>query len=157
MSQFVRFSLTGYVHFTDTNKDLSRQASSFKKNLKEKLFSGRDCLYENQTSVVLSKIDNLNFIAYKDISLRESMSYQISIMVHTDLFDHYELDQFIYSALEKVLKSHKAGLMIFSSVSEEKYTKLSTVRLGSYYNYSERFGLEYMVDKDFTAKKGGNL
>ena len=153
MSQYVRFSLTGYVYFTDSSKDLSKQASSFKKSLKDSLFSGHDRLYENQTSVVLSKIDNLGFIAYSDSSLRQSMSYQLSIMIHTGLFDHHESDQFIHSALAKVLKSHKAGLMIFSSVSEEKYTKLSTVRLGSWYNYTERTGLEYIPDKDYSDGK----
>lgn len=151
MSQYVRFSLTGYVYFTDTNKDLSKQASSFKKSLKEKLFSGIDSLYEGQTSVVLSKLDNLDYISYSDTSFRKSISYQLSIMVHTDLFDHYELDQFIHSALAKVLKQYKASLMIFSSVSEEKYSKLSTVRLGSWYQYSDRFGLKYVADKDFSS------
>lgn len=153
MSQYVRFSLTGYVYFTDNTKDLSKQASSFRKSLKERLFSGHDRLYENQTSVVLSKIDNLGFIAYSDSSFRQSTSYQISIMIHTDLFDHYELGQFVHSALAQVLKSHKAGLMIFSSVSEEKYTKLSTIRLGSWYNYTERTGLEYIPDKDYSSGK----
>ena len=153
MSQYVRFSLTGYVYFTDTTVDLSKQASSFRKFLKSELFRGRDSLYKSQTSVVLSKIDGLDYIFYNDSSLRESMSYQLSIMVHTDLFDHYELDQFIHSALAKVLKNHKAGLVIFSSVSDEKYTDSKTVRLGSWYQYSKRFGLEYKADKDFSSGK----
>lgn len=155
MGQYVRFSLTGYVYFTDTTIDLSKQSSSFRKNLKSELVLGRDSLYGRQTSIVLSKIDGLDYIFYNDSSLRESMSYQLSIMVHTDLFDHNELDQFIHSALAKVLKRHKAGLVIFSSVSDEKYTNSKTVRLGSWYQYSERFGLKYIADKDFSSGKSG--
>lgn len=151
MSQYVRFSLTGYVYFPYIiDKSLGVTASKFKSNLRGNLLEGSNSLLPSEVSITLNKLSDVGFIARTDDNARKSISYQISIMIHADALSHYELDTLVHSSLSKSLAKFKAGLVIFSSVSEEKDTKRCTVRLGSFYNYNERTGLTYVSDRDFS-------
>lgn len=58
-------------------------------------------------------------------------------------------------ALRGALTKSQAGLVIFSSVSEQKNSKHMTVRLGSYYHFNKQTGLVYTSVSDYHSK-GGN-
>ena len=152
MSQYVRFSLTGVLSFPQSSKStLSQDAFRFKQSLKGFLLVGNSLL-PKEVSVTMNKVNDLGFIIRTEDEKRDSLSYQLSILAHVDSLSHKEVDAIIHSAIKYSLSRYKASLVIFSSVSEEKYSKQRTVRLGSYYHYNQREGrLEYVSDYDFQS------
>ena len=79
-------------------------------------------------------------------------------MAHADTYSHAELDKLVHTVLKEILTKSCAGLVIFSSVSEEKDSKRSTLRLGSYYHYNQRTGrVEYVPDRDFLGHLGAPI
>jgi hypothetical protein len=152
MGQFVRFSLTGVLYFPYSNKkSLKLDAAKFKKTLKGCLLSGNGFL-PKEVSVTMLKANDVNFVLRTDDEERHSLSYHLSIMAHVDAMTFREVDKVVQSALVKSLTQHKAGLVIFSSVSEEKDTRNAQFRLGSQYHYNERTGLVYTRVNDYNIQ-----
>ena len=159
MSQYVRFSLTGVLYFPYSSKEsLSKDASKFKIALGKRLFSSPCVFLPSEFSVSLEKANDLGFVPRTNDAERSTLSYHLSIMAHADAYSHAELDKLVHTVLREVLTKSRAGLVIFSSVSEEKDSKQSTLRLGSYYHYNQRTGrLEYMTDRDFLGHLGAPI
>lgn len=159
MSQYVRFPLTGVLYFPYSSKDsLSKDASKFKAMLSNALFSSPCVFLPSEFSVSLKKANDLGFVLRTDDEDRSTLSYHLSIMAHADAYSHGELDKLVHAVLREVLTKSRAGLVIFSSVSEEKDSKRSTIRLGSYYHYNQRTGrVEYVPDRDFLGHLGSPI
>lgn len=159
MSQYVRFSLTGLLYFPNSSKEsLSKDASKFKIALEKRLFSSPCVFVPSEFSVSLKKANDLGFVPRTNDADRSTLSYHLSIMAHADAYSHAELDKLVHTVLREVLTKSHAGFVIFSSVSEEKDSKRSTIRLGSYYHYNQRTGrLEYMPDRDFLGHLGAPI
>lgn len=102
------------------------------------------------------KANDVNFVLRTDDDERHSLSYHLSILAHVDSLSFNVVDKIVHSALEKSLTLHKAGLVIFSSVSEEKDSKNAKFRLGSQYHYNERSGLVYSRVNDYNVQRSGN-
>ena len=151
MSQYVRFSLTGVLSFPNSSKEsLSKDAHKFRVALEKRLFSSPCVFLPSEFSVSLKKARDLGFVLRDDDEERSTLSYHLSIMAHADAFSDKEVDKLVHKALSEVLTQSFANLVIFSSISENKYSKHSTVRLGSYYHYNQRERcLEYVSDRDF--------
>lgn len=153
MGQFVRFSLTGVLYFPySTKKSLKYDAPNFKKTLRGCLLAGNGFL-PKEVSVTMLKASDVNFVLRTDDEERHSLSYHLSILAHVDSMSYTEVDSLVHSALKKSLAKHKAGLVIFSSVSEEKDSKNAKFRLGSQYHYNERGGLVYSRVNDYVVQK----
>ena len=159
MSQYVRFSLTGVLYFPYSSKEsLSKDASKFKIALEKRLFSSPCVFLPSEFSVSLKKANDLGFVPRTNDSERSTLSYHLSILAHADAYSHAELDKLVHTLLRELLTKSRAGLVIFSSVSEEKDSKRSTLRLGSYYHYNQRTGrVEYMPDTDFLGTSGAPI
>ena len=159
MSQHVRFSLTGVLYFSNSSKEsLSKDASKFKVALEKQLFSSPCVLLPSEFSVSLKKANDLGFVPRTNDGERYTLSYHLSILAHADTYSHAELDKLVHTVLKEVLTKSRAGLVIFSSVSEGKDSKRSTIRLGSYYHYNKRTGrVEYMPDRDFLGHLGAPI
>lgn len=151
MSQYVRFSLTGVLSFPNSSKEsLSKDAHKFKARLNNWLFSSPCIFLPSEFSVSLKKANDLGFVLRDDDAERSTLSYHLSIIAHADAYSDKEVDKLVHKALSEVLTQSCANLVIFSSISENKYSKQSTVRLGSYYHYNQRERrLEYVSDRDF--------
>ena len=156
MSQYVRFSLTGVLYFPNSSKEsLSKDAQKFKVGLEKKLFSSPCVFLPSEFSVSLKKANDLGFVPRTNNAERSTLSYHLSILAHADTYSHSELDKLVHTVLKELLTKSRAGLVIFSSVSEEKDSKRSTLRLGSYYHYNQRTGrVEYVPDRDFLGHSG---
>ena len=152
MGQFVRFSLTGVLYFPySTKKSLKFDAQNFKKTLRGCLLAGNGFL-PKEVSIEMLKANDVNFVLRTDDEERYSLSYHLSIMAHVDSVSFREVDKLVQTALVKSLTKHKAGLVIFSSVSEEKNTCNAQFRLGSQYHYNERTGLVYTKVNDYNLQ-----
>lgn len=155
MGQFVRFSLTGVLYFPySTKKSLKYDAPNFKKTLRGCLLAGNGFL-PKEVSIDMLKANDVNFILRTDDEERYSLSYHLSILAHVDSVSYDEVDSFVHSALKKSLAKHEAGLVIFSSVSEEKDSQNARLRLGSQYHFNKRTGLVYSPVRDFDSLPKG--
>lgn len=155
MGQFVRFSLTGVLYFPYSNKkSLKLDAAKFKKTLKGCLLSGNGFL-PKEFSVTMIKANDVNFVLRTDDDERHSLSYHLSIMAHVDSVSYDKVDSLVHSALKKSLTMHESGLVIFSSVSEEKNSQNARLRLGSQYHFNKRTGLVYSPVRDFDSLPKG--
>lgn len=153
MGQYVRFSLTGVLYFPySSKKTLSLESQKFKKTLKGCLLSGEGLL-PKEVSITMQKANDVDFVLRTNDDYRYSLSYHLSILAHVDSLTFNVVDKIVHSALEKSLTMHKAGLVIFSSVSEEKDSKNAKFRLGSQYHYNERGGLVYSRVNDYVVQK----
>ena len=150
MSQYVRFSLTGVLYFPYSSKDsLSKDASKFKVALEKRLFSSPCVLLPSEFSVSLKKATDLGFVPRTNDVERSTLSYHLSIMAHADTYSHAELDKLVHTVLKEILTKSCAGLVIFSSVSEEKDSRRARFRMGSQYHFNKRTGLVYSSVRDF--------
>lgn len=153
MGQFVRFSLTGVIYFPYSDKTSVKQnASKFKNTLKGCLLAGNGIL-PKEVSITMQKANDVDFVLRTNDDYRYSLSYHLSILAHVDSLSFNVVDKIVHSALEKSLSMHKACLVIFSSVSEEKDSKNAKFRLGSQYHYNERGGLVYSRVNDYVVQK----
>lgn len=151
MSQYVRFSLTGVLYFPYASPaTLSNNGSKFKKLL-EKALSSRH-IYSDECSINLSRVYKLGFVIRANDEQRSSLSYQLSIMAHVDAYTHEELDGIFHAALREVLTKCQAGLVIFSSIAEEKDSRHASFRLGSTYHFSKKAGLNYLPASDYRSE-----
>lgn len=149
MGQFVRFSLTGVLYFPYSDKTSVKQnASKFKNTLKGCLLAGNGML-PKEVSITMVKANDVDFVLRTDDESRYSLSYHLSILAHVDSLSYDEVDSLVHSALKKSLAKHEAGLVIFSSVSEEKDSRRARLRLGSQYHFNKRTGLVYSSVRDF--------
>lgn len=98
----------------------------------------------------MNKVNDLNFVPRTEDQERFSVSYQLSILAHVDSMSHTDVDMYIHMALKDSLTKCQEGLVIFSSVSEQKDSKHMTVRLGSYYHFNKQTGLVYTSDSDYS-------
>lgn len=150
MSQYVRFSLTGVLYFPYSSKDsLSKDASKFKAMLSNALFSSPCVFLPSEFSVSLKKANDLGFVLRTDNEERSTLSYHLSIMAHADAYSYDEVDGLVHKTLKEALTKSLAGLVIFSSVSEEKDSRKARFRLGSQYHFNKRTGLVYSPVRDF--------
>ena len=150
MSQYVRFSLTGVLYFPYSSKDsLSKDAHKFKVALSNRLFSSPCVFLPSEFSVSLKKANDLGFVLRTDDGDRSTLSYHLSIMAHADAYSYAEVDRLVHATLKEVLAKSCAGLVIFSSVSEEKNSRRTRLRLGSQYHFNKRTGLVYSPVRDF--------
>ena len=150
MSQYVRFSLTGVLYFPYSSKEsLSKDAHKFKVELEKKLFSSPCVFLPNEFSVSLKKANDLGFVLRTDDEERSTLSYHLSIMAHADDYSYDEIDGLVHKLLKEALTKSLAGLVIFSSVSEEKDSRRARLRLGSQYHFNKRTGLVYSSVRDF--------
>ena len=150
MSQYVRFSLTGVLYFPYSSKDsLSKDAHKFKVALSNRLFSSPCVFLPSEFSVSLKKANDLGFVLRTDDEERSTLSYHLSIMAHADAYSYDEVDRLVHATLKEVLTKSCAGLVIFSSVSEEKDSRRTRLRLGSQYHFNKRTGLVYSPVRDF--------
>lgn len=150
MSQYVRFSLTGVLYFPYSSKDsLSKDAHKFKVALSNSLFSSPCVFLPSEFSVSLKKANDLGFVLLTDDEERSTLSYHLSIMAHADAYSYEEVDRLVHATLKEVLTKSLAGLVIFSSVSEEKDSRRTRLRLGSQYHFNKRTGLVYSPVRDF--------
>lgn len=155
MGQFVRFSLTGVLYFPySTKKSLKYDAPNFKKTLRGCLLAGNGFL-PKEVSVTMLKASDVNFVLRTDDEEHHSLSYHLSILAHVDSVSYDEVDSLVHSALKKSLTKHEAGLVIFSSVSEEKDSQNARLRLGSQYHFNKRTGLVYSPVRDFDSQPKG--
>lgn len=150
MSQHVRFSLTGVLYFPYSSKDsLSKDAHKFKVALSNRLFSSPCVFLPSEFSVSLKKANDLGFVPRTDNAERSTLSYHLSIMAHADAYSYDEVDRLVHTTLKEVLTKSLAGLVIFSSVSEEKDSRRARLRLGSHYHFNKQTGLVYSPVRDF--------
>lgn len=150
MSQYVRFSLEGVLYFPYSSKDsLSKDAHKFKVALSNRLFSSPCVFLPSEFSVSLKKANDLDFVLRTDDEERSTLSYHLSIMAHADAYSYDEVDRLVHATLKEVLTKFLAGLVIFSSVSEEKDSRRTRLRLGSQYHFNKRTGLVYSPVRDF--------
>lgn len=150
MGQYVRFSLTGVLYFPYSSKDsLSKDAHKFKVELEKKLFSSPCVFLPSEFSVSLKKANDLGFVLRTDDEERSTLSYHLSIMAHADAYSYDEIDGLVHKVLKEALTKSLAGLVIFSSVSEEKDSRRARLRLGSQYHFNKRTGLVYSPVRDF--------
>lgn len=150
MSQYVRFSLTGVLYFPYSSKDsLSKDAHKFKVALSNRLFSSPCVFLPSEFSVSLKKANDLGFVLRTDDEERSTLSYHLSIMAYTDAYSYDEVDRLVHATIKEVLAKSLAGLVIFSSVSEEKDSRRTRLRLGSQYHFNKRTGLVYSPVRDF--------
>jgi hypothetical protein len=150
MSQYVRFSLTGVLYFPYSSKEsLSKDASKFKVALEKRLFSSPCVFLPSEFSVSLKKANDLGFVPRTNDEERSTLSYHLSIMAHADAYSYDEIDGLVHKVLKEALTKSLAGLVIFSSVSEEKDSRKARLRLGSQYNFNKRTGLVYSSVRDF--------
>ena len=150
MSQYVHFSLTGVLYFPYSSKDsLSKDAHKFKVALSNRLFSSPCVFLPSEFSVSLKKANDLGFVLRTDDEERSTLSYHLSIMAHADAYSYDEVDRLVHATLKEVLTESLAGLVIFSSVSEEKDSRRTRLRLGSQYHFNKRTGLVYSPVRDF--------
>ena len=150
MGQYVRFSLTGVLYFPYSSKDsLSKDAHKFKVELEKKLFSSPCVFLPSEFSVSLKKANDLGFVLRTDDEERSTLSYHLSIMAHADAYSYDEIDGLVHKVLKEALTKSLAGLVIFSSVSEEKDSRRARLRLGSQYHFNKRTGLVYSSVRDF--------
>lgn len=155
MGEFTRYSLTGVLYFPYASRgNLGAYLAKFTRKFKKFLLS--TSLFDSEEfSVSIDKVNDLNFIPRTEDKDRFSLSYHISILAHVDSVSHADVDRYIHTALRDALTKSQAGLVIFSSVSEQKDSKHMTVRLGSYYHFNKQTGLVYTSVSDYHSK-GGN-
>ena len=70
-------------------------------------------------------------------------------MAHADAYSYDEVDILVHKTLKEALTKSLAGLVIFSSISEEKDSRRARFRLGSQYHFNKRTGLVYSPVRDF--------
>ena len=150
MGEFTRYTLTGVLYFPYASKrNLGSYSARFTKEFRKYLLS-TSLFTQEEFTISLNKVNDLNFVPRTEDKERFSLSYHISILAYVDSVPHADVDRYIHMALKEALAKSQAGLVIFSSVSEQKDSKHMTVRLGSYYHFNKRTGLVYTSDSDYS-------
>lgn len=150
MGEFTRYSLTGVLYFPYASKrNLGSYSARFTKEFRKYLLS-TSLFTQEEFTISLNKVNDLNFVPRTEDQERFSVSYQLSILAHADSMSHTDVDMYIHMDLKDSLTKCQAGLVIFSSIAEEKDSKHMTVRLGSYYHFNKKTGLVYTSDSDYS-------
>lgn len=152
MGEFTRYSLTGVLYFPyASERNLGSYCARFTKEFRKYLLS-TSLFTQEEFSVSLNKVNDLNFVPRTEDQERFSVSYQLSILAHVDSMSHTDVDRYIHMALKEALTKSQAGLVIFSSIAEEKDSRHATFRLGSAYHFNKRAGLVYLPVSDYHSK-----
>jgi hypothetical protein len=134
MAEYTRLSVTANLGFVSTAPEqLEKTAKKFQSKL-TKLLTANDSILPEEISVSLSKMEGQNF-TFKNDSTETSVSYHLSIMGHIRNFDSKPLAEKVYIKLADLVKEYRAEVVIFSLLTDEKYSSNHVLKKGQYIHF----------------------
>lgn len=134
MAEYTRLSVTANLGFVSTEPEqLEEVAKKFQSKL-TKLLTANDSILPEEISVSLSKMEGQNF-TFKNDSTGTSVSYHLSIMGHIRNFDSKPLAEKVYIKLADLVKEYRAEVVIFSLLTDEKYSSNHVLKKGQYIHF----------------------
>lgn len=134
MAEYTRLSVTANLGFVSTEPEqLEGVAKEFQSKL-TKLLTANDSILPEEISVSLSKMEGQNF-TFKNDSTGTSVSYHLSIMAHIRNFDSKPLAEKVYIKLADLVKEYRAEVVIFSLLTDEKYSSNHVLKKGQYIHF----------------------
>lgn len=134
MAEYTRLSVTANLGFVSTEPEqLEEVAKEFQSKL-TKLLTANDSILPEEISVSLVKMEGQNF-TFKNDSTGTSASYHLSIMSHIRNFDSKPLAEKVYIKLADLVKEYRAEVVIFSLLTDEKYSSNHVLKKGQYIHF----------------------
>lgn len=134
MAEYTRLSVTANLGFVSTEPEqLEEVAKEFQSKL-TKLLTANDSILPEEISVSLVKMEGQNF-TFKNDTTGTSVSYHLSIMAHIRNFDSKPLAEKVYIKLADLVKEYRAEVVIFSLLTDEKYSSNHVLKKGQYIHF----------------------
>ena len=134
MAEYTRLSVTANLGFVSTKPEqLEEVAKEFQSKL-TKLLTANDSILPEEISVSLVKMEGQNF-TFKNDTTGTSVSYHLSIMAHIRNFDSKPLAEKVYIKLADLVKEYRAEVVIFSLLTDEKYSSNHVLKKGQYIHF----------------------
>ena len=134
MAEYTRLSVTANLGFVSTAPEqLEETAKEFQSKLTN-LLTKNDSILPEEISVSLSKMEGQNF-TFKNDSTGASVSYHLSIIAHIRNFDSKPLAEKVYIKLADLVKEYQAEVVIFSLLTDEKYSSNHVLKKGQYIHF----------------------
>lgn len=134
MAEYTRLTVTANLGFVSTEpSQLAQIAKKFNSDLAH-LLTVEEYILPEELSVTMTKMKGTGF-AFRDLNTNSPVSYHLSIMGHIRNFEIEELVNYVYTALDNLVKVYQAEMVIFSLLANEKYSENTVLRTGQYIHF----------------------
>lgn len=134
MAEYTRLTVTANLGFVSTEpSQLAKTAKAFKSDLAH-LLTAEMFILPEELSVTLTKMKGTGF-AFRNTNTNSPASYHLSIMGHIRNFESEELINYVYTALDNLVKVYQAEMVIFSLLADEKYSENKVLKTGQYIHF----------------------